>query len=195
MIGKSLLEANLSVLLRTVESHWRANRSHWLTLGTIYGYEEHTSGVLPWVQRPPMTPFEADEEDHGWRCLETVTNPVVVPEIHAVIEKARRNQPRNCCRRRGQHIAAQVPIEVVIMIVDAIYKNPGYGAGGITDTRHLLAAFAWHLPDWYWQARCHPWLVLEIHDLMRGDQVVDPRSCVLGWRSSFAIITGTITVA
>ncbi|PYI01230.1 hypothetical protein BO78DRAFT_20554 [Aspergillus sclerotiicarbonarius CBS 121057] len=182
VIGKGLLEANLSVLLRTVESHWRANRSHWLTLGIIYGYEEHASGVLPWVKRPPMTPFGGGGGgvDHDWRCLETVTNSAVVPEIRAVIEKAERNQAGNRSRRRGQHVSARVPIEVVMMIVEAIYKDPGYGSGGITDTQHLLAAFAWHLPDWYWQARCHPWLIFEVRDLMRANRVVDWEDLCLG---------------
>jgi hypothetical protein len=61
-----------------------------------------------------------------------------------------------------------LPLEVVIMIVDAIYKNDNYSRPRIKDTRNLLEAFRWKLPDWYWQGRCRKDFIFEFDDLIKS---------------------------
>jgi hypothetical protein len=67
-----------------------------------------------------------------------------------------------------------LPLEIVIMIVDALYKNDNYSRPRIKDTRNLLEAFRWKLPDWYWQGRCRKDFIFEFDDLIKsGDPSVD----------------------
>lgn len=107
-------------------------------------------------------------------------NPANVPEIRRVIEQA--TQPNildGPCQQRASKLP-QVPLEIAMMIVDAIYYDGKYNAAMIGDTRNLLAAFQWALPDMYWQSRCYQDLIFEVKDLTEGGISVNWQRLCLG---------------
>ncbi|PYH98419.1 hypothetical protein BO71DRAFT_459886 [Aspergillus ellipticus CBS 707.79] len=168
-IGQPSLSENLPVFLRTVEDHWRANTDHWLTYD-IVNYDEDAHAILPWVERPLIANHEwVAGSDQHWMGINTMSNPLIIPEIRVVIQRALYGSRE----RNGVLQGPLVPVEIALMIIDIIYKDSRYGADGIADTQSLLEAFGWHLPDSYWQARCHPRLVFEVADLIKTGQPVD----------------------
>ncbi|KAJ9489150.1 hypothetical protein VN97_g4136 [Penicillium thymicola] len=67
----------------------------------------------------------------------------------------------------------------VLKVEEAIQRNrirgkvPLHVGFEVQNTRNLLEAFQWTLPDGYWQKRCDPSLLLEVKELKKTNTQVD----------------------
>jgi hypothetical protein len=62
---------------------------------------------------------------------------------------------------------------MIMMMVDTIYQSLPPCHERIQDTRNVLEAFQWKLPDSYWQRRCNPNLVFEVQDVIKAGTQID----------------------
>ncbi|OKL60901.1 hypothetical protein UA08_03221 [Talaromyces atroroseus] len=67
----------------------------------------------------------------------------------------------------GSSMVRRVPLEVAMQIVEAAKLS------SIADTRNMLTAFEWRLPDSYWQSKCDMDLIFEYDDLRKTNALVD----------------------
>ncbi|PYH91560.1 hypothetical protein BO71DRAFT_401263 [Aspergillus ellipticus CBS 707.79] len=169
-LGKEVLEANLSCLLKTVkQAQTTQNGRHPLHSQTK---KQTQFDVAPWLKCCSGPPSDRCE----WKMSCKQMSPVVIPELRDLIARA----SRHGTARAFPKCMANIPVEIRIMIVEMIYKQPGYCQARIRETKNMLRAFGWRLPDSYWQERCIPRLVFEIQDLIQAGRVVDWKYLCLG---------------
>jgi hypothetical protein len=112
----------------------------------------------------------------GWRPfadrVDIDQDPLDVPEITRLIARATGKQPRT---RRKEWIRQQqgnttrgipVPLEIAVIVIDAIYNDDNYSWTSASDTWNLLDVAQWELPDWYWKRRCRKDLTFEFDDFI-----------------------------
>lgn len=121
------------------------------------------------------------------RRVDTSENPVIVPEIQALINRAIQDHSENDSTRRSQHAAAfDTPPEIAVMVVNTIYDDIYYSQASIDDLRNMLIAFQWKLPDSYWQSRSKKDLIFEFDDLIQSNNsMVDWQFLCLGTEELF----------
>ncbi|KAJ0413850.1 hypothetical protein BJY00DRAFT_319412 [Aspergillus carlsbadensis] len=120
----------------------------------------------------------------------TSRSPFNIPEIREVVASATARAAETKTKTTSQakpaghrqpHLdssprsspATNLPLEIALEIIDAIANSnrpplTGLPCDPIQDTRNILAAFHWDLPDSYWIKRCSPALVFEDEDLRRS---------------------------
>ncbi|QMW29431.1 hypothetical protein G4B84_004766 [Aspergillus flavus NRRL3357] len=81
---------------------------------------------------------------------------------------------------RRDSVIVNPPLDVAILIVDQIYGSRPCSLEMLRDTRNLLEAFQWKLPDTYWRTRCESRLVFEMDDLIRENRPVNWKEFCLG---------------
>lgn len=74
----------------------------------------------------------------------------------------------------------RVPLDIAVLIIDEIYYEKGYDRARVQDTRNLLRAFSWTLPDSYWIARCRGHMPVEVDMLHEAGSVADWAAFCLG---------------
>ncbi|KAJ9232073.1 hypothetical protein DTO166G5_6401 [Paecilomyces variotii] len=97
-----------------------------------------------------------------------------VTQSHDTVMKPDIRKPRRLAK------AADLPLDIAVVIINIIYKSQPHSRERIEDTRNILDAFEWKLPNAYWQSRCNPELVFEVGDLIRAEHVVDWANFCLG---------------
>ncbi|KAB8265812.1 hypothetical protein BDV32DRAFT_144335 [Aspergillus pseudonomiae] len=81
---------------------------------------------------------------------------------------------------RGHSAIVDLPLDIAILIVDLIYGSRPRSMERLIDTRNLLEAFQWKLPETYWKTRCDYWLVFEMDDLIREKRALNWSRFCLG---------------
>ncbi|GAB1191758.1 hypothetical protein APSETT444_000940 [Aspergillus pseudonomiae] len=104
----------------------------------------------------------------GWHkpvIYHVTGSPLRIPGIQKLIAEA----TRECTEvhLRGHSAIVDLPLDIAILIVDLIYGSRPRSMERLIDTRNLLEAFQWKLPETYWKTRCDYWLVFEMDDLIR----------------------------
>lgn len=147
-IGRTLVESNLQVFKQALLQFW----------------DEQEDGIGDLV-----CPEPDPEDTNSFNPMSSAVrynlyggryrNPANVPEIRRLVEQATQTDIHDGpCHQRPSGLP-QVPLEIAMMIVDAIYYDNNYNAARIEDTQNLLVAFQWTLPDTYWQSRCYKDLI------------------------------------
>lgn len=178
IIGLELIQANLKLFLIAVEQFWAKNTELWdrIPLKRV-GFEpdsdrdpdrdpedypsETESEALSESER------ECDPEFRDRHKLPIWENPTIVPRIQEIIEQAMQSRPESRLQRTPSSLVSHVPLDIAIQIVECSKL------AGIKDTRNMLAAFGWRLPDSYWKSRCKMDLIFEYADLHKTNCPVD----------------------
>ena len=172
VIGHELIERNLRIFLNAITKFWKENHALW---NPLLLDDDYDGTFYPIHQRLRETPQTTENNYIKMECVDTLQNPVIVPEIRALINQTVRacfeNDDRSA--RPRQTVAFDVPLEIAMMIVNVIYDNIYYNQASIYDLRNMLTAFQWRLPNSYWQSRCKKYLIFEFDELIRNNQTVD----------------------
>lgn len=174
IIGFGLFKANLKIFLIAVEQFWAENAGLWCRAPWKYvGYETNSD---PHPDPDPEAWTSETESEvlsecdiHGDRHKMPIwENPTIVPRIQEIIEQATRESHSDSRpRRTPSSLVSHVPLDIALQIVEMTKL------GSIKDTRNMLAAFEWRLPDSYWKSRCKMDLIFEYADLQKTDSLVD----------------------
>lgn len=91
-----------------------------------------------------------------------------MPKIQEIIEQAtRESHSASRPRRTPSSLVSHVSLDIAMQIVELTKLI------SIKDTRNMLTAFGWRLPDNYWKIRCKMDLIFEYADLQKTNAPVD----------------------
>ena len=171
IIGFGLVQANLKILLIAVERFWAENAELWRRAPWKGVRYEKDSDRNPdptldeWISDTESEVLSDCEGDrHHMPIWE---NSTIVPRIQEIIKRATQGHSESRLQRKPSSLVSHVPLDVAIEIVECSKL------AAIKDTRNLLAAFGWRLPDSYWKSRCKMDLIFEYADLHKTDRPVD----------------------
>lgn len=167
IIGFGLVEVNKKIFLKAIKQFWTENPRLWLRAPwRNCGYEVDSDP-------DPVPDFsgytsEPESESHEPYALPVWENPVIVPRVQEIIEQATLSQKTESNSRQSPpSVVSQIPLDIAIQIVEFTKR------ASTTDTRNLLAAFRWRLPDNYWKSCCNMDLIFEYDDLQKTNIRVD----------------------
>lgn len=186
-IGHGIIERNLRAFIQAVEAFWKANKKDWdIWLFHVPNDKRafYDHGLLRRLKCPMDTVGQQSNAVPRQVVDHRPGNPFRIPEIQELITRVTQG-PDSALQvgSRGQCCSptiANVPLEIAVTIVDTIYKSRPNCRERIEDTRNLLDAFQWRLPNTYWQSRCDTQLVFEFDDLIKTGHIVDWVSLCLG---------------
>jgi hypothetical protein len=150
IIGFELVEDNLKIFLNTVEKFWAENVELWRR--------------DPWYEPgSPVSSRTSDSLDEP-----TWENPAILPRIQEIVEKAIRQPYADSQSRQTLSSAvSHIPLDIAIQLVEWVKLI------SVADTRNMLTAFGWRLPDSYWKRFCKMDLIFEYSDLKKTNLPVN----------------------
>ncbi|KAL1855561.1 hypothetical protein Plec18167_004100 [Paecilomyces lecythidis] len=192
-IAHAVIKQNLRLFIQVVEKFWKANKEEWglwvlhVPGGSPPDLDDCYEKGMHWLKRQLDAPRPMDRGgfyDEDSRTSHWPGNPLRIPDIQELIERVTRshidvlrlNEQKPRCPAK----AADLPLEIAVTIIDLIYQSQPHSLERIEDTRNILVAFGWTLPNTYWQSRCNPRLVFEVDDLIREGRVIDWAEFCLG---------------
>jgi hypothetical protein len=94
-----------------------------------------------------------------------------VPEVQKAIQKAINSATKTkdkCIRSR----CSPIPLEVAIMIAE--WTCPiDYTPADVKNTRNMLSAWHWTLPDWFWKRRLKEDIFIELISFRESNHSID----------------------
>ncbi|KAB8215727.1 hypothetical protein BDV33DRAFT_208036 [Aspergillus novoparasiticus] len=165
VIGHEIVQKHLREFTRAVEAYWSRNRIYWDSRLGHMGHDTTCRGIC------------SLETCHQWPIYHFSGSPLRIPGILELITQA---TPECTVELRGHSVIVNPPLDVAILIVDQIYGNRPCSLEMLRDTRNLLEAFQWKLPDTYWRTRFDSRLVFEMDDLIREKRPVNWKEFCLG---------------
>ncbi|GMF75402.1 hypothetical protein F9C07_10179 [Aspergillus flavus] len=97
------------------------------------------------------------------------SSPFIIRDIQTLITVATNEHGKPLGQgARWRSFVANVPVEVIMIIIDTLYESRPPCPERIQDTRNVLEAFQWNLPDLYSQRRCNPRLIFEAQDAIKA---------------------------
>jgi hypothetical protein len=167
VIGFGLVEANLKIFLKAIEQFWTENPELWERAPWKKCGYEADSDPNPTLYFSEFT-SEPETETHDPYTLSVWENPAIVSRVQEIIEQATRDQKTESHSRRSlSSVVSQIPLDIAIQIVEFTKR------ASIANTRNMLAAFGWRLPDSYWKSCCKMDLIFEYDDLHKTNSPVD----------------------
>lgn len=164
VIGTALVEANLKIFVTAVERFWAENATLWCRSPFRYVGHETNSDPDPDIE-PGDWPDDGTDDELEPIGVPAWENPAIVPRIQEIIEQATQNPDADSC---PQQKLSHIPLDIAIQIVEFSKL------ASVADTRNMLVAFGWKLPDSYWKSRyCRMDLVFEYADLQKTNCPVD----------------------
>ncbi|KAJ9196238.1 hypothetical protein C8Q69DRAFT_453143 [Paecilomyces variotii] len=193
-IGHAIVKQNLRLFVQVIEEFWKANRKEWAVWILHFpgsrdpDIDDCYEKGVHWLKRQsdPTKPMKIrgrhGDEEPG--TTHWPANPLRILDIQKLIERVTQSHDTvmkpdiRKPRRLGK--AADLPLDIAVVIIDIIYKSQPHSRERIEDTRNILDAFEWKLPNAYWQSRCNPELVFEVGDLIKAEHIVDWANFCLG---------------
>jgi hypothetical protein len=117
----------------------------------------------------PILPFVAQKWDTavlvGYRpFVHGDSGQLGLPQMHElagnVLRTPQRSDLLDATTRHLAHV--DIPVELAIVIVELVRVSCTDRLEGVRDTRNMLAAFQWRLPDAYWISRSNGHLKFEM---------------------------------
>jgi hypothetical protein len=169
-LGHGVVKQDLRAFTQAVEIYWRAaDRTLWMP-DLIHDTDDYPcyDNAAPWIKQY-CTRYAAD-----FNRIHMSESPLIIRDIQALIAMATQEHEKTLGHAVKLHsIVADIPVEIIMMIVDTIYQSRPPCHERIQDTRNVLEAFQWKLPDSYWQRRCNPNLVFEVQDVIKAGTQID----------------------
>jgi hypothetical protein len=152
IIPTALVEKKLEKFIRAGRKYWRNNRL-W--------------GISDWEQKL-WKAGRGRTHNQGFEFgCDIYKNPLIVPEVQKVVDNAwktkKEYKPPRCSR---------VPLEVATMIAE--WTCPiDYTPADVKNTRNMLSAWQWTLPDSFWKVRLKEELFVELDSLRESNYSID----------------------
>ncbi|KAL3454263.1 hypothetical protein BJX65DRAFT_302048 [Aspergillus insuetus] len=148
------------------------------------GGDRSTGGHPDRSSEWPLEPWHTSGSPYAVREIQTVIS-------NATQSAATRIPKARLCRKppfttaQSQSLVTQLPLDIILEILDVIYYSSPPCFARINDTRNILEAFHWHVPDTYWIKRCNPYLIIEVKDLRASGTPVHWANLCLGIEGLF----------
>jgi hypothetical protein len=169
-LGHGVVKQDLRAFTQAVEIYWRAaDRTLWMP-DLIHDTDDYPcyDNAAPWIKQY-CPRYAAD-----FNRTHMSESPLIIRDIQALIAMATQEHEKPLGHTMKLHsIVADIPVEMIMMMVDTIYQSRPPCHERIQDTRNVLEAFQWKLPDSYWQRRCNPNLVFEVQDVIKAGTQID----------------------
>ncbi|OQD64207.1 hypothetical protein PENPOL_c008G00664 [Penicillium polonicum] len=152
IISTTLVEKNIEKFVRAARKYWRDHEA----------WGSYDSMLILWKNgiRSGVHP------GFGYGC-DIYKNPFIVPEVQKAIDSAMKTK-----EKRMQSRCSLVPLEVAIMIAE--WTCPiNYTPADVKNTRNMLSAWQWKLPDWFWKRRLKEDIFIELKPLGESNYPVD----------------------
>ncbi|KAJ5492186.1 hypothetical protein N7453_010283, partial [Penicillium expansum] len=151
IMSTTLVESKIEKFIRAARKYWRDHEA-WSIVD--YPLKSWKNGSI--VVHPG---FEYD--------CDIYKNPLIVPEVQKAIDSARKTK-----KKRMQSRYSPVPLEVAIMIAE--WTCPiDYTMADVKNTRNMLSAWQWKLPDWFWNRRLKEDIFIELKSLKKTNCSID----------------------
>lgn len=187
-IAHNVIKQNLRLFIQVIEEFWKANKEEWgrWVLHIPGDPDPEMDGCyedgIHWLKRQSDVPKPMNIrvlDDEKSRPVHWPANPLRIPDIQELTERVTRSYNHLRLDRHPAK-AANLPLDIAMIIIDTIYQSQPHSRQRIEDTRNILVAFGWILPNAYWQSRCNPQLVFEVDDLIKAGPVIDWAEFCLG---------------
>ncbi|GFF48382.1 hypothetical protein IFM51744_06813 [Aspergillus udagawae] len=184
-VGHDLIMSNLHEFLRAVEGFWGENKKHWGIFLDHLSYDglcNNNNGPHWPAEQRIRTPELCAEELEELTQWHTPGSPLRNPDIQRLITQnllSQRDDPGQGQKTIQSRVSC-LPLDLAVTMVDLIYETQPRCQQRIYDTRNLLEAFQWRLPNTYWQARCNTQLLFELDDLIKARTAVNWSGLCLG---------------
>ncbi|KAJ6184650.1 hypothetical protein N7519_005951 [Penicillium mononematosum] len=147
----ALVEKKLEKFIRAGRKYWRNNRL-W--------------GIQDWEQKQWKSGHGRTYKGFEFGC-DIYKNPLIVPEVQKVVDNARKTKKEYIAPR-----CSHVPLEVATMIAE--WTCPiDYTPADVKNTRNMLSAWQWTLPDCFWKVRLKEELFVELTSLRESNYSID----------------------
>jgi hypothetical protein len=163
IVPTNLIERKLEKFICAAQKYWRGHElwgSNDPMLRLVKQYD------LLHAHSEPKSPFK-------YGC-DIYKNPLIVPEIQLVIERARKAGKKNSQPRYTNY--SHVPLDVAILIAERICPIH-YTLDDVKNTQNMISAWQWTLPDGFWKRRLKEEDILfELESLREADYSIDWQS-------------------
>ncbi|RHZ63443.1 uncharacterized protein CDV56_107656 [Aspergillus thermomutatus] len=181
-VGHDLIMSSLHAFVRAVKGFWKENKRHWAVFLDHVSVDAVCYNKGPHWPTEQGTPDSCPEYPDAIRKWHAPGSPLRIPDIQRLITQNLLSQRDNSGQGQNK-IESPVfclPLDLAVTIVDLMYKTQPHCQQRIDDTRNLLEAFRWRLPNTYWQARCNTPLLFELDDLIKAGTAVNWPGLCLG---------------
>ncbi|KAJ5212361.1 uncharacterized protein N7498_004007, partial [Penicillium cinerascens] len=158
VLETKLTQRNLARFVRTSRKYWRNNE--------LWGLrDDRISEVEP---NQNLSSPELGYDD-------IYQNPLATPAVQKAIDIAKVEAERSdyCLRKTS------FPLEISVLIAEWVCPL-NYTENDINNTKNMLLAFQWKLPDFFWRARLNEFLFVELDELKKAKFPVDWQVLRLG---------------
>jgi hypothetical protein len=169
-LGHGVVKQDLRAFIQAIEIYWRADRTLWAPdlIHDTYEYPCYDNAAPSIKQNCPRYATGTSYRAH------VSSSPLIIHDIQTLIARATQEHEKTLGRAvKLRSIVADIPVEIIMIIIDTIYQSRPPCHERIEDTRNVLEAFQWKLPDSYWQRRCNPTLVFEVQDVLKAGTQID----------------------
>lgn len=168
--GHGVVKQDLRAFIQVIEIFWRTERTLWMPV-LIHGTSEYScyDHAAPWIKHN-CPRYGAG----NFNRTHMSSSPIIIRDIQTLITVATNEHGKPLGQGvRWHSIVANVPVEVIMIIIDTIYESRPPCPERIQDTRNVLEAFQWKLPDSYCPWRCNPSLLFEAQDAIKAGTQID----------------------
>ncbi|KAL5366049.1 hypothetical protein BJX96DRAFT_182227 [Aspergillus floccosus] len=176
-LGHDIVKQDLRAFVQAIETYWRADRTLWMPDLLHYTHDFPCyKNAAPWIrQNCPPCPEMPMNRTH------VSSSPLIIRDIQRLIARATaEHEKSHGDAAKLRSTVADVPAEIILIIIDTIWQSSPPCHGRIQDVRSVMEAFQWSLRDSYWQNRCSPDLVFEVQDLIKAGTQIDWACFCLG---------------
>lgn len=164
-LGHGVVKQDLRAFIQAIEIFWRTDRALWMP-DLIHDTSDYRcyDHAAPWIKHN-CPRYGAG----NFNRTHMSSSPIIICDIQTLITVATNEHGKPLGQGARWHsIVANVPVEVIMIIIDTIYESRPPCPERIQDTRNVLEAFQWKLPHSYWPRRCNPSLLFEAQDAIKA---------------------------
>ncbi|PIG69608.1 hypothetical protein AARAC_002764 [Aspergillus arachidicola] len=137
-LGHGVVKQDLRAFIQAIERFWRADRTLWMS-DLIHDTSEYScyDYAAPWIKHnfPRYT-------TGNFNRTHMSSSPFIIRDIQKLMTVATNEHGKPLGQGvRSRSIVANVPVEVIMIIIDTIYESRPPCPERIQDTRNVLEAF------------------------------------------------------
>ncbi|KAJ5177797.1 uncharacterized protein N7500_000496 [Penicillium coprophilum] len=160
VIPTTLVEREMEKFIHAAQEYWHESK--------LWGSNDSRLRLAKYCDL--LHPYPGSNAPFKYGC-DIYKNPLIVPEMHKAIDRARKTE-KNHIRPRDNSI----PLDIAIIVAELICPID-YTPADLMNTRNMLAAFQWTLPDGFWKRR------LKEEDILFELELLRKANYPIDWQS------------
>lgn len=162
IIPTTLVERKLEKFICAAQKYWRGHE--------LWGSND---AMLKLVKQYDLLHINSELKSPFKYGCDIYKNPLIVPEIQKAIDRARKTGKKYTKPHTNY---SHVPLDIAILIAERICPID-YTLDDVKNTRNMLSAWQWTLPDGFWKRRLKEEDILfELESLKEEDYSIDWQS-------------------